>query len=63
MGDTYAFFMMGTYYSHGRYGLPQDITKALEFYQKAGKFGYTNLGTAYYEGNGVERDEKMARHY
>ena len=32
-------------------------------WHKAGKFGYTNIGNAYYDGVGVERDEKMATHY
>ena len=61
--DTYAFAMIGSYYSNGLYGLPQDSVKALECWHKAGKFGYTNLGTAYSNGEGVDRDEKMASHY
>ena len=63
VGDSYAFFMMGCYYSGGHYGFPQDSAKAVEFWRKAGKFGYTNIGAAYYDGEGVERDEKMASHY
>ena len=62
-GDALAFFAMGNYYYHGRYGLPQDSAKAVEFWHKAGKFGYTNLGNTYYNGDGVERDTKMASHY
>ena len=63
VGDAYAFFIMGSYYSRGQYGVPQDSTKALEFWHKAGKFGYANIGLAYSNGKGVERDEKMAKHY
>ena len=63
VGDTYAFFSMGDYYSSGQYGLPQNGAKAIEFWHKAGKVGYSNLGTAYCYGYGVERDEKMASHY
>ena len=32
-------------------------------WHKAGKHGYVNLGNAYYNGDGVERDGKMASHY
>ena len=62
VGDAYAFRIMGNAYSHGRHGLPQDSAKAIEFWHKAGKHGYTNLGNAYAAGCGVERDAKMARH-
>ena len=63
VGDTYAFVTMGCFHDRGIYGLPQDSAKAVEFWHKAGKFGYTNIGTAYYNGEGVERDHKMASHY
>ena len=63
VGDAYAFYMMGNDYSYGRYGLPQDSIKAAEFWHKAGKLGYNNIGIAHYNGNGVERDEKLAKHY
>ena len=54
---------MGNYYDRGECGLPQDSAKAVEFWRKGGKVGYTNIGHAYYNGEGVERDAKMARHY
>ena len=63
VGDEYAFSMMGCHYDVGQFGLPQDSAKAMELWHKAGKFGYTHLGFAYYNGEGVERDEKMAKHY
>ena len=63
VGDAQAFASMGYYHKIGEYGLPQDSAKALEFWRKSGKFGYNNVGHAYKNGNGVERDAKMARHY
>ena len=63
VGDLYSFFRMGCYYSRGLSGMPQDSAKAIEFWHKAGKVAYTNIGHAYYNGEGVERDAKMARHY
>ena len=63
VGDSYAFFMMGNAYLRGRYGSPLDSAKAVKMWRKAGKFGYANIGFAYDNGNGVERDEKMASHY
>ena len=63
VGDAYAFGMMGGFHATGQNGFPQDSDKAMDFWQKAGKFGYNNIGSVYYNGNGVERDEKMASHY
>ena len=63
VGDALAFFSMGNYYDRGECGLPQDSAKAIEYWHKAGKVAYTNIGLAHDNGDGVERDEKMARHY
>ena len=63
VGDVYAFFLMGYYYSRGAYGVPQDDAKAMELLRKGGKYGYNNIGIAYDHGNGVEKDTKMASHY
>ena len=67
VGDTYAYFLMGCAYANGRNGLTQDSTKAIEFWHKAAKLGSAmacnNIGHAYFNGNGVERDEKKAEHY
>ena len=42
-------------------------TNAFELYQQAGELGnagaYFNIGNAYYNGRGVERDGKKAAHY
>ena len=66
-GDAYAVFTFGYYYDLGLYGLPRDHTKALELWQQAGELccaeAYYNIGNAYYNGRGVERDERMADHY
>ena len=63
VGDEYAFALMGNYYDRGECGLPQDSSKAVELWHKAGKFGYNDIGSAYGLGDGVERDEKMACYY
>ena len=55
--------MMGNYCDKGAYGLPQDSAKALEFRHKAGKFEYNNIVASYDNGDGAERDKKMAKHY
>ena len=65
--DAEAIRNPGACYSNEMYGLPQDSAKALELYHQAGELGYApsyhNIGCAYRVGNGVERDEKKARHY
>ena len=63
VGDEHAFCMMGNDNFYGLNGLPQDKAKAVELWRKAGKYGYTNIGNAYYNGEGVERNAKMARYY
>ena len=67
VGDAEAVHNLGSCYSDGRYGLPQDYNKALELWHQAGELGsapsYYNIGVAYHVGNGVERDEKKAHHY
>ena len=67
VGDASAFALMGSFHGRGQYGLPQDSAKAVELYHRAAKLGsaiaYNNIGNAYDNGKGVERDEKMASHY
>ena len=67
IGDPIAIHSLGSYYREGLYGLPQDYTKALELYLRAGELGYTEaycfVGYAYETGDGVEVDEKKAKHY
>ena len=38
-GDVVAIHNLGVYYHHGRYGLAQDYSKALEFFHRAGELG------------------------
>jgi len=66
-GDAHAMYCLGYYYSCGEGGFPQDCTKALELFHRAGEFGfaeaYCNIGYAYNNGQGVEVDKKKATHY
>ena len=67
VGDANAMYNLGYYYEVGVFGLARDRAKALELYHRAGGIGYTkaynNIGSAYYNGIGVERDGKKADHY
>ena len=67
VGDAEAMYNLGCNYSKGLYGLQRDYTKALELYHRAGELGnagaYHNIGTAYNNSRGVERDKKKAVHY
>ena len=66
-GDAQAMHNLGSYYSGGMYGLPQDSDKALELWHQAGELGYaesyTSIGYSYDNGRGVEVDETRANHY
>ena len=48
-------------------GFPQDYDKAMELWLRAGELGcvasYYSIARAYYNGDGVERDKKKAKHY
>ena len=65
--DASSFHNLGTYYMHGRYGLPKKMTKAIELLLKAGELGYaeayTCLGCIYKDGDGVKRNMKRAVYY
>jgi len=65
--DPIAIYNQGCNYKNGVYGFPQDHDKALELWHRAGELGnaeaYTNIGIAYYNGDGVAVDEKKANHY
>ena len=67
MNDDIAICNIGIFHANGELGLPRSMTKALELWHRAGELGhagsYNNLGNAYYNGRGVERDEKKAKHY
>ena len=65
--DALAVYGLGCLYSDGLYGLPQNRTKAIEIWHRAGQMGYTdsyhNIGNAYLHGNGVQEDMKKANRY
>jgi len=67
LNDAIAIYSRASDYIEGRYGLPQNRAKALELYHRAGELGcanaYSKIGGMYIHGNGVERDEKKAKHY
>jgi len=65
--DAIATYNQGCDYARGMHGLPQDRDKALELWHRAADLGYAasycNIGYAYSNGEGVQRDEKKATHY
>ena len=67
MKDAEAMYGLGCCYSHGQYGLPRDIDKALELWHRAAELGharaYNNIGVTYNNGHGMERDMKKANQY
>ena len=65
--DAEAIYNMGCYFYNGLHGFPQDYTKALELWHRAGELGYAasycNIGYFYHTGKGVEIDKRKAVHY
>jgi len=65
--DPRAMHGIGSFYSNGLYGLPQNYGKALKLYHKAADLGcadgYNNIGIAHDLGHGVEVDTKKAVYY
>ena len=65
--DVEAIYALGCNYRDGDDGFPQDDVKALESFVRAGNLGsaeaYCNIGYAYANGRGVEKDQKKANHY
>jgi len=66
-GDAVAIYRLGVYHRDGINGFPQDFTKALELLHRASNLGntdaYCDIGHAYFNGQGVDIDEKKAAHY
>lgn len=66
-GDPVAMFNLGNIYRNGSHGLPQNYDKANELWLQAGGLGCAtanfNFGTAYYRGEGVERNIAKAKQY
>ena len=69
LDDAEAIVKLGCNYRDGDYGFPQDDTKALKLFLRAGDLGsasaeaYCNIGYSYNNGRGVEMDKKKAKHY
>jgi len=65
--DPFAMHNLGCDYRDGTNGYPQDYTKTLELFTRAGKLGYADaylgIGNAYYYGRGIEVDKKKAAYY
>ena len=65
-GDAVAMSQLGVRYADGD-GLSRDEGKAVELWLRAGELGfaasYGNVGSAYYNGQGVEKDTTKAKHY
>jgi TPR repeat protein len=60
VNDAYSVYTLGSYYSHGKFGLQQDQEKAKELYAKAAELGsfqaHYHLGTQYdAEGNSKKK--------
>ena len=66
-GDALAIHNLGIYYADGSHGFQQDYKHALESYHRVIDLGYvvaySSIGNAYYNGEGVEVDRKMAIQY
>ena len=67
LDDRYAFYNLGCVYDQGKFGFPQNYAKALELWHRAGELGHPsalcNVGNAYFQGRGVQRDSKKGMHY
>ena len=67
IGDVVAIHNLAGHYSDGIGGFPLDRKKALELWHRAAELdyikAYNNIGYAYHNGEGVERDMKKATHY
>jgi len=67
VSDARAIYSLACYYNEGLYGFPQNYTKALELYHRAGELGHTeayvSIGYCNIYGRGVEIDKKKAHNY
>jgi TPR repeat protein len=57
--DAASMYMLGNQYHHGRTGLQQDRTKAIEIYERGGQLGcskaHSHLGMLYHEGGDMKK--------
>lgn len=69
MNDSQAIYNIGGFYSGGKWGFPQNHSKAFELYCRAADLGcvdaYYNIASACLNGRGVETDDvkKVIYHY
>ena len=64
MNDPIAINHRGICHRDGTCGFPQDYSKALEFFHRAGDLeAFCSIGSAYKYGQGVETDKKKAVYY
>ena len=67
INDCHLIYSLGIWYMNGEFGFPQDHTKALEYFHRAGELGFAsgfyNVGYVYFNGNGVQCDMKKAVYY
>ena len=67
LSDEQAIYNFGGFHHEGTNGVPQNYSKAIEFWHKAGELGSTEayyaIGIAYCNGRGAEVDEKKADHF
>eukprot|EP00956_Cyclotella_meneghiniana_P024538 scaffold49403_cov23-Cyclotella_meneghiniana.AAC.1 len=67
--DPIAMVLLGSFYQHGRHGLPVDKSKAFELYKNASELefecagAHLHLGMAYQEGAGTEINMILAYHH
>ena len=65
--NAHAFYNLAGYYNQGIMGMPRNNAKANELWLRAGElgyaYGYYSLGNSYYNGDGVQVDEKKAKYY
>ena len=66
-GDAEAIYYLGDNYFYGELGLMKDAPRAIELYTKGAELGsldaHSQLGHAYYKGNGVEEDKPRGIHH
>ena len=67
IGDAEAIYALGCNYHRGLHDFPQNHEKALELWRRAAELGNSmaccNIGTFYFNGEGVERNKKKGKHY
>ena len=67
LNDANAIYVLGICYLGGQFSVAQNTAKALDLYHQAGELGcsdaYFDIAKCYYNGRGVERDQKKAKHY